>query len=70
MNGGDIFTLQKILGHSTPVITSETYAHLSLDHMANAADRISFHSGVSRNEVILISQPRMHQHAQRDRAAE
>jgi integrase len=42
MAGGNLFDLQKILGHSTPQLVSDTYAHLSPAHLANQADRISF----------------------------
>lgn len=35
MNGGNILTLQKILGHSTLAMTMR-YAHLSPDHLAEA----------------------------------
>uniref|UniRef100_UPI0035E45CD3 tyrosine-type recombinase/integrase n=1 Tax=Ectopseudomonas guguanensis TaxID=1198456 RepID=UPI0035E45CD3 len=34
-NGGDILTLQKILGHSSPAMTMR-YAHLAPEHLAEA----------------------------------
>jgi integrase len=54
MSGGDILTLQRILGHSSPQLTSDTYAHLSSGHMASAADRVSFPSPGALADVIPL----------------
>jgi integrase len=39
-NGGDIYTLSKILGHATVAVTERHYAHLMKDDLRDAADRV------------------------------
>lgn len=41
MNGGDLYVLQKLLGHHSVTMT-ERYAHLSLDHLEGAAGVVEF----------------------------
>jgi integrase len=39
MNGGSLTDVQHNLGHSSPLVTSATYAHLAEDHRVGEADR-------------------------------
>jgi integrase len=39
MNGGSLTDVQHNLGHSSPLVTSESYAHLADDHRVGEADR-------------------------------
>jgi integrase len=38
MAGGSIADVQRNLGHSTPVLTTETYGHIAEDHRVREAD--------------------------------
>jgi integrase len=38
MAGGSLADVQRNLGHSTPVLTSETYGHIAEDHRVREAD--------------------------------
>jgi integrase len=41
-NGGDIFKLSRILGHSSVAVTEKTYAHLKPDAHAAGYGRVTF----------------------------
>ena len=41
MNGGNIFDLSRILGHSDPKLTANVYAHLSPKHLSTLTDRVN-----------------------------
>jgi integrase len=52
MNDGNIYDLQKILGHSTMEMT-QRYAHMSPDHLAEAIQIVSFQPEEMKNVVSL-----------------
>lgn len=56
MNGGDIYRLQKILGHHSIAVT-EMYAHLAPDYLQDAADIVSF-GGELQGQVIELQTAR------------
>jgi integrase len=46
MNGGDIYTLSKLLGHKSVQTTISHYGHLSKEFLASAAKIVSFGDGI------------------------
>ncbi|MCP4567272.1 MAG: tyrosine-type recombinase/integrase [FCB group bacterium] len=41
MNGVDLLTVQKLMGHSD-IQTTMIYAHLAPDHLADAVDKLGY----------------------------
>lgn len=52
MNGGNIYDLQKILGHTSLEMT-QRYAHMSPEHLVKAIQVVSFKPGANSNVVNL-----------------
>jgi integrase len=42
MSGGNLYDLQKNLGHHSAAFTAEIYGHLSKDHRVREAARVSY----------------------------
>jgi len=53
MNGGNLYDLQKILGHSKIEMTLR-YAHLAPDHLAEAINIVNF--GDENSNVVSLKQ--------------
>ncbi|MFH1618621.1 MAG: tyrosine-type recombinase/integrase [bacterium] len=52
MNGVDVYTVQKLLGHSS-IKTTEIYAHMAPDYLKSAVSRLSFGEGVQQKKLAL-----------------
>lgn len=65
MNGGNIYDLQKILGHTTIKMT-ERYAHLSPAHLESAIQIISFGANALGDSMIGDNPPINHQQVSGD----
>lgn len=57
MNGGNIYDLQKILGHSSLEMT-QRYAHMSPDHLAQAIQIVSFAPGAGDTNIVSLEEER------------
>lgn len=54
MNGGNIYDLQKILGHSSLEMT-QRYAHLAPDHLVKASNVVSFGAKLEEKNLKIFS---------------
>ena len=56
MRGADVAAVQRILRHSDPRLTTETYGHLVPDYLRVQIDRLSFGPGPGRFETVASSE--------------
>jgi integrase len=54
MNGGNIYDLQKILGHTSLEMT-QRYAHLAPEHLIQASNVVSFGANLKNSANIAPS---------------
>ena len=54
MNGGNIYDLQKMLGHSSLEMT-QRYAHLAPEHLVAASNVVNFGSSMVERKLTLTS---------------
>lgn len=52
MNGGNIYDLQKILGHTSLEMT-QRYAHLAPEHLVQASNVVSFGSHLEKTKLVV-----------------
>ena len=55
MSGANLVSVQKLLGHSNPKITAETYAHLAPDYLLAEVNLLRF--GVDQLAPVAMELP-------------
>jgi integrase len=58
MSGGNLYDLQKNLGHHSVAFTAEVYGHLSADHRIREAARVSYPLPPEEAKVFPLKSPR------------
>jgi integrase len=54
MSGGNLYDLQKNLGHHSVAFTAEVYGHLSADHRIREAARVSYPVPPEKAKVVTL----------------
>jgi hypothetical protein len=55
---GSLATVQRVLRHTDPAITSEVYGHLDMDDMRKGVNALAFQiSDKTKNEVLAMGEP-------------
>jgi integrase len=57
MSGGNLYDLQKNLGHHSVAFTAEVYGHLSADHRIREAARVSYPAPMETEKAVLLRVP-------------
>jgi integrase len=55
MRGGNLYDLQKNLGHHSAAFTAEVYGHLSADHRIREAARVSYPAPPTERRILGLA---------------